>query len=896
MKVSNYCNRKSTSRLFVGLFTTVVSLCVGISQAYAQVAIEVRFLPETQTPVAGEVTRFTYRIENLGPDTAENLQLTNSLPAGVSFVEDNNFCTATDPQNFTCRPSGSAFTAPPFQLGAGQTATVDVWVKIDSDVIGQVTDLASVSVDNGSFSVTSFGDDIEVQSVADLSVRLFASEQTVYAGQQFDFLIFLDNLGPSDAWEPVVDLSGFTQSISQFVNPNGCSISVRSCSGFVDEFDCNFAMTTGIFNLGTFGAQSLSPYGYRDCAGRDPSDPDYDPEVVGRTIITMNMQATQNGQLTGIAHAYSEGDISFDPNSANNSSTAITYFSAASDLEVSAQITSAPVEPWIRGDAEVTYEYTISTDGPSLAENVILENFLPEGVSVVSASVTAGTGSCVPAVVEGAPLVCNLGLLDDTANEGPASKTVEVIVRVDSDFPVDSSCTGILSSTVAVTSEAYDLDNTNNVDAVYSDVACDPELGAGADLGLTSAVTNAPAEPWSVGDEVVYTLTVENFGPEVASNVTLADSLPAGVTILGTSISGGTGSCAVGTPGDAANPTTCNFGTLDDDGVEGPVSKSVEVTVRIDSDFDFDSGTCSGQLTNSARVMSSGVDPDNSNNLAGSSSEVACNPELGTGADLSVSLAPSLSSAGPAQNGNEVVYTLTVENLGAEVAQNVVLNSAFPVGVTVVGTEILGGDGVCLPGIPGNVDAPTVCNLGTLDDDGVEGPSSKSVQLTVSIAPNFNVDANTCTGTLMNSAYVTSDTNDANNANDFVSFSTVTDSPACAQANLNALATADLSLKLNSLQSEVQKFKAPSSQKKKARRKQKKALRSAGNLVVETVATVELSASNLLIVANSPSTDDLSKGVKRSVKKLLRAKDGDFKKKKRAAKRSVKRFQSSILG
>ena len=58
-----------------------------------------------------------------------------------------------------------------------------------------------------------------------------------------------------------------------------------------------------------------------------------------------------------------------------------------------------------------------------------------------------------------------------------------------------------------------------------------------ADLALTKTVDdNAP----NVGDEITYTLTVSNGGPDDATNVTVVDNLPTGVSFVSSTPSQGT--------------------------------------------------------------------------------------------------------------------------------------------------------------------------------------------------------------------------------------------------------------------------------------------------------------------------------------------------------------------
>ena len=79
-----------------------------------------------------------------------------------------------------------------------------------------------------------------------------------------------------------------------------------------------------------------------------------------------------------------------------------------------------------------------------------------------------------------------------------------------------------------------------------------------ADLSLTKQVNNATP---NANENVVFTLTLTNGGPQNATNVTVADQLPAGLTFVSSTPSGsttynsGTGVWTVGTLASGANAT-----------------------------------------------------------------------------------------------------------------------------------------------------------------------------------------------------------------------------------------------------------------------------------------------------------------------------------------------------
>jgi uncharacterized delta-60 repeat protein/uncharacterized repeat protein (TIGR01451 family) len=115
--------------------------------------------------------------------------------------------------------------------------------------------------------------------------------------------------------------------------------------------------------------------------------------------------------------------------------------------------------------------------------------------------------------------------------------------------------------------------------------------GIVADRSLAAEASPNPVAP---NNDLVYTLTVSNGGPDAAVGVTVTDTVPAGVTFVSAAAS--QGSCT----GTAT--VVCTLGTI------GPaVSATVTIVVRPQAE---------GTLTNSASVSGSTFDPDPGDNAS----------------------------------------------------------------------------------------------------------------------------------------------------------------------------------------------------------------------------------------------------------------------------------------
>jgi uncharacterized repeat protein (TIGR01451 family) len=125
-------------------------------------------------------------------------------------------------------------------------------------------------------------------------------------------------------------------------------------------------------------------------------------------------------------------------------------------------------------------------------------------------------------------------------------------------------------------------------------VVCPSPPPEGADLAIT--MTDSP-DPVVSGNNLTYTITVTNSGPDGAIDVTLMDTLPANVTLV-----------AVGTSQGACTGTTvvaCKLGNL-----AGEASVSIGIVVKPSTDGQ------TTEITNTTAVTALEADPNVANNTA----------------------------------------------------------------------------------------------------------------------------------------------------------------------------------------------------------------------------------------------------------------------------------------
>lgn len=176
--------------------------------------------------------------------------------------------------------------------------------------------------------------------------------------------------------------------------------------------------------------------------------------------------------------------------------------------------------------------------------------------------------------------------------------------------------------------------------------------GADSDLVVTTSVSNPT--PY-VGDTLTHTITVDNAGPSVAQSVFATTVIPAGLTYVPGSASGG------GSYNGSTRTVTWSLGNLS----VGNVTRTVQTTV------DQPSSGPIGPLEISATAASSTTDPNPDNNTDTST-------VLPRAADLAATMTVDKSAP---SIGETVTFEIVVANYGSVTATSVVVNHLVPVGL-----------------------------------------------------------------------------------------------------------------------------------------------------------------------------------------------------------------------
>jgi uncharacterized repeat protein (TIGR01451 family) len=203
----------------------------------------------------------------------------------------------------------------------------------------------------------------------------------------------------------------------------------------------------------------------------------------------------------------------------------------------------------VQAGEDVTYTVTVTNNGTSSAPAVQVRDAFP-GATLVSATASGGcTGTM-------SPVTCTLGTI---AAGGSASATI--VVTSPTSVPAGGTITNTASSPPG---EAPLVNEPTTVVAP----------------SLTTTIADAP-DPVTAGNDIQYTLTVQNTGLAPVANVHVVDTLPAGTSLVSSSAPNG----CTGT-----GPLDCSLGTL-------AVNATAQAVLVVTSPSTVPEG---GTITNSA--------------------------------------------------------------------------------------------------------------------------------------------------------------------------------------------------------------------------------------------------------------------------------------------------------
>ncbi|HEU0291727.1 MAG TPA: sortase [Anaerolineales bacterium] len=453
------------------------------------------------TPNVGEVITFTLVVTNAGPSTANNMLVTDVVPSGYTYVPASITGGTT---NNDANPSTSGLTWTINSLPSGASANLIYQVTVLAsgiyDNYAEITSHTEIDVDSTPGNASTTEDDDDTQTVTpvaviDVSLDKQVSNAAPNVGDTITFTLALSNAGPSVA----------TNIVVTDVVPNGYTYVAASIAGGDTRDDTNPA-STGL----TWTTNSLA-------AGAS---------------VNLTYQATilASGTYDNYAEltSHTETDVDSTPGDGSTTEddddTQTVNPAAVVDLSLAKQVSNA--SPSI--GSTVTFTLTVANAGPSAATNINVTDVIPSGYTYVAASITGGD-----ARNDANPSTTGLTwTINSLANSASVNLTYQATVLssgpYDNYAEITSHTEPDADSTPGNSSTTEDDDDTQTVN---------PTVALVADPALSKAGSPSQA---SVGDTVVFTLTVTNAGNTAATGVVVTDSLPAMFDVTAVAVSGTT--------------------------------------------------------------------------------------------------------------------------------------------------------------------------------------------------------------------------------------------------------------------------------------------------------------------------------------------------------------------
>ncbi len=678
---------------------------VTITPQSADLRLSKSVTPNNPTLASPNVT-YTIRVNNLGPSTATNVAVAESMPSGVTL---NTGSIAASTGTFV--PGTGIWTIP--SLANGAIATLSFTGTV-TDFVNPLTNSARITASDQPDPITEPAATATVTGqVADLSLSKTANTATPLVGGIVTFTLTLANAGPAAATGVAV----------RDLLPAGLSfVSAVASRGSYDP-------ATGLWSVGAIAN-------------------------AGNETLTLTARVTQITAASIVNRAEVAASDQFDPNSTPNNGVAGENDSASFTLTPipQADLSLAKAAPAaLYPGASATYTVLVTNLGPSAAQSVQITDPTPTGLTLQSVSgagcsaLPCALGTLAPGEsrsvdvtysvnfpATGASIANTASVSSTTADPTPGNNSntaITAIVR-DADLRVvKTGATSVVPGTFAdytivvtndgpATAAAVQLADptpagftfvgasapcaagfpcalgdmavgasftvqvrylssaaltsgpiTNTATATSTGANASPDPNSSNSASTVNTTLAAPVADLSLskvgpasvlkGESITYTLTVANNGPSDAVGVTLDDPTPAGLTQTGVA-----GDCSA---------LPCTFATL-------PVGTTKIVRVTFAVPLNYGGATNPAPIINRASVLSVSADPDGSNNIGTATSDAIIPPAI---------LSVSKTAAGAFVRGSAASYSIVVSALatgGLTTGAEVVVTDSLPAGVLIDGT------------------------------------------------------------------------------------------------------------------------------------------------------------------------------------------------------------------
>jgi uncharacterized repeat protein (TIGR01451 family) len=371
----------------------------------------------SSTAQPGDTVTYTLSVSNAGPNDANSVTVSDTLPAQLTFVS----CTAG--AGGVCTFSGGTVTVAYATLSNGASSTATINSTLNSGVTDELTvgNNASVSAssptdpDTSNNSSTAY---FTIHNRADLAVTKTFSTTSPYSpqvevGDALTYTVTLTNKGPYDARNVV--LSDSAPSGVTFTN---CTASVGTCVWSAS----GASLSLSLFSNGSTATLTIQ--------------------------ATLNFGVADGSTVTNTASVTS---TTFDPDTSNNAASA--SFTALNNSDLYVVQSAAKLS-----NRQLKYTVSVKNLGKYLAKQLLLTDAVPSGSRFVS--ITPGPWTCsAPPAGSAGTISCTLST--EAVN---VSQTLVFIVKVTTPGSV------LVSNTASISAATFDPNTANNTSILSSKV------------------------------------------------------------------------------------------------------------------------------------------------------------------------------------------------------------------------------------------------------------------------------------------------------------------------------------------------------------------------------------------------------------------------------------------
>ncbi|NUU76589.1 DUF11 domain-containing protein [Paenibacillus xylanilyticus] len=408
----------------------------------------------TSTAAAvGDTVNYSILVTNSGIAPVNNIQLSDPIPAGASFVTGS--VTVNGVAQPAANPAGGISLG---TLAPGASATITFSIRVDAiPPSGQLSNRSTVSFTSGAFSSTTFSNTVVTPVFQPiLSVQKTASTQNATVGDTVSYTVNVSNTGNYGAQINLTDnIPAGTILVPNSVIVNGQPLPAANPA-------------TGIA-AGTIAAGATTTITFSVVIDTLPSP----QQLVNQASVALSFTLPDGRTITGSVL-----------------SNVLTISVSAPDVDVVKSTTSTAVSV---GDI-VTYSVAVTNNGIATVNNVVFTDAVP------ASTVLAPTGVFVDGVLRPGANP-STGITIGSIAPG-ATVTVVFSVQVTS-LPASAVLNN--QSTVSFTSGVFSA-------TTFSNTVTTPVYQP-----ILTAVKTGDQSIATVGDTVVYSIAISNAGNYGAS-------------------------------------------------------------------------------------------------------------------------------------------------------------------------------------------------------------------------------------------------------------------------------------------------------------------------------------------------------------------------------------------